>query len=290
VLAVLEPAQRRQARHFAEAQRAAFQIIDGRGEVAHARRIDDAAAAVAVIQARCGGGMPAFLLAHQAADRDVTGVGGHQARERRLADAGLSDENGGLLAQCIAQRGQGQGGGDRACRQAQYRISQRDIRIKCGTQRIAFGQLALVEHDQRLEAGAFGCAQVAVDHEQVGRGQRRQDHRQLAEVRGQGLAPATQGAAPEKSVARQRCRYQQFVAFRVARDAIAAHDFDMPAERARHAALAALVREQQVATEHGDDFSDHGIFVSSRSCNLRQVFIECHRALCETERGMRAAS
>ncbi len=87
--AVCESALRGALLDLGKPQGAGVQLIDCRRKVANSRRVDERSATREPVGARCGGRMPAFLVAHEfsGGDLDVRKQGGHQ---RGLADAGLA--------------------------------------------------------------------------------------------------------------------------------------------------------------------------------------------------------
>ncbi len=109
-------------------------------------------------------------------------------------------------------------------------------------------EIAFVEHDHCVHGRAGSRAEIAVDEEEIRRRQRPTTTASWLRLAASGSLRPAQCAAAKKTVACQNRFYQQFFAFVATLHAIAADDFQVPANGARHAVRARCIPQQQVSS------------------------------------------
>jgi len=97
--AVREAAPRRRCGDLPESVRGFLQGVGARCEVAHAGRIEKFTALRELVERRAGGRVAAFARLRHDGARLGGGFGSKSIEERALADAGLADDQAGLIAQ-----------------------------------------------------------------------------------------------------------------------------------------------------------------------------------------------
>ncbi len=157
-----------------------FRSSIGRREIAHAGRIDDAAAAGAIVERAmrwsCAG-LPRSRISSP--DHRIVRIAGELAYQRRLADAGLADEGRGLVRQPRAQL-------------LERRLNRFELtQIRGIAKRLEHGEAPSMQRlaaarDRSCSARSArrvpaqrGGAEIAIDHEEVRHGHRRDDDHQL---------------------------------------------------------------------------------------------------------------
>lgn len=216
------------------------------------RGVDQVPAAGQVVQLRSGRRVRAFLPAqHQLAGADLCLR--HQLTDQRgLAHAGLSDEGGDVPRTGRAQRGHA---GISLRRDGQMGVAHRRIAFQLTGQLRGPRQLALVVHQRGADAGGGRGGEVAVDHEQIRHGQRRERHQHQGQIGNDGLLGGAQIGAIQTTGTRQHRGDVGLVMMGVdfAAHLVSAHDLELAAEGSGGALPALRIAHHEVSTEGCDD-------------------------------------
>ena len=168
-------------------------------EVAHPGGVDEVAAIRQVVEGGDAGGVLALAaVGGEVADADVK-IGQQILDQGGLADAGLTEQDGGALRKGRGDAVHALPGGHRTLEDA---IADVAVFLQCGREvrRVVCGQVGLVAQDQGLGRQVVHGHEIVVEHVPVGFHAMGDDHRGEVDVGGDAFLPAV-GRGPSKQVA-----------------------------------------------------------------------------------------